>query len=62
MEQCACLTVDAKALAWAEYVIEGEILPNVRIAEDAQSGNGKSHARIPRLLRAPPIRKPPSCA
>ena len=42
VEQCACLTVDAKALAWAEYVIEGEILPNVRIAEDAQSGNGKA--------------------
>ena len=47
MEQCACLTVDAKALAWAEYVIEGEILPNVRIAEDAQSGNGKAMPEFP---------------
>ena len=47
VEQCACLTVDAKALAWAEYVIEGEILPNVRIAEDAQSGNGKAMPEFP---------------
>ena len=38
---------DAKALAWAEYVIEGEILPNVRIAEDAQSGNGKAMPEFP---------------
>ena len=30
-----------------EYVIEGEILPNVRIAEDAQSGNGKAMPEFP---------------
>lgn len=45
--QCPCLTVPAKALALAEYVIEGEILPHARVAEDAQSGNGKAMPEFP---------------
>lgn len=47
VEQCQCLTVKAKALARSEYVIEGEILPHVRIAEDAQSGLGRAMPEFP---------------
>ncbi len=37
-----CLTVDAEAIAHAEIVIEGEILPGIRVREDAPSGTGYS--------------------
>lgn len=47
VEQCACLTVPAKALARAEYVIEGEMLPHVRVAEDARTGGGHAMPEFP---------------
>lgn len=47
VEQCACLTVPALAIARAEYVIEGEILPGVRVAEDSLSGNGRAMPEFP---------------
>lgn len=47
VEQCASLTVPAKALARAEYVIEGEILPGVRMAEDARAGGGLAMPEFP---------------
>ena len=37
-----CLTVPQKAIARAEIVIEGEILPGVRVAEDRNTGTGKA--------------------
>lgn len=39
VELCSCLTVKEKAIANAEYVIEGEIVPGVRVQED-QNGHG----------------------
>lgn len=47
VQQCPCVSVAAKALALAEYVIEGEILPNVRMAEDASTGTGHAMPEFP---------------
>ena len=37
---CKCLTVNERAIANAEYVIEGEVVPNVRVQEDQNSHTG----------------------
>jgi len=37
-----CVSVEAQAIARAEIVIEGEILPGVRIREDSQTLTGYS--------------------
>lgn len=37
-----CLTIDEKAIANAEYVIEGETLPHVCVCEDINSNTGKA--------------------
>ncbi|MDR2780725.1 MAG: UbiD family decarboxylase [Synergistaceae bacterium] len=42
-----CLTVDEKCIANAEYVIEGEILPNVRIREDQSTNTGYAMPEFP---------------
>lgn len=42
-----CLTIDEKAIANAEYVIEGEILPYKRIREDINSNTGKAMPEFP---------------
>ena len=47
VELVKCLTIDEKAIANAEYVIEGEILPNVRIQEDQNSHTGKAMPEFP---------------
>ena len=47
VELVRCLTVDELAIANAEYVIEGEILPNVRVGEDQNSGTGKAMPEFP---------------
>lgn len=47
VELVPCLTVDAKAIAHAEIVIEGEILPNVRVAEDQHTGSGNAMPEFP---------------
>lgn len=47
VEMVQCLTINEKAIANAEYVIEGEILPNVRIREDINSNTGKAMPEFP---------------
>lgn len=47
VEMVKCITIDEKAIANAEYVIEGEILPNCRIREDVNSGTGKAMPEFP---------------
>jgi 4-hydroxy-3-polyprenylbenzoate decarboxylase len=47
VELVQCLTVKAKALASAEIVIEGELMPDLRVAEDQNSGTGKAMPEFP---------------
>ncbi|MDS0525558.1 UbiD family decarboxylase [Clostridium sp. SHJSY1] len=47
VELVKALTVNEKAIANAEYVIEGEILPNVRVKEDQNSDTGKAMPEFP---------------
>ncbi len=47
VELVQCLTIDEKAIANAEYVIEGEILPYKRIREDINSNTGKAMPEFP---------------
>ncbi len=42
-----CKTINEKALARAEYVVEGELLPNVRIREDINTDTGKAMPEFP---------------
>lgn len=44
---CRCLTVDELAIANAEYVIEGEVVPNVRIKEDQNTHTGFAMPEFP---------------
>jgi len=47
VELVKCLTINEKAIANAEYVIEGEILPGRRIREDVNSNTGKAMPEFP---------------
>lgn len=47
VELVQCLTINEKAIANAEYVIEGEILPGVRVREDQNSNTGKAMPEFP---------------
>jgi 4-hydroxy-3-polyprenylbenzoate decarboxylase len=47
VELVDCLTVKAKAIANAEYVIEGELIPNVRVVEDQNTHTGKAMPEFP---------------
>ncbi len=47
VELVECLTVPQKAIARAEIVIEGEILPGRRVAEDRNSRTGKAMPEFP---------------
>ena len=47
VELVNCVTVGEKAIANAEYVIEGELLPEVRIREDINSNTGKAMPEFP---------------
>lgn len=47
VELCPCITIGENAIANAEYVIEGELLPEVRIAEDKNTGSGKAMPEFP---------------
>ncbi len=47
VELVKCLTINEKAIANAEYVIEGEILPYKRIREDINSNTGKAMPEFP---------------
>lgn len=42
-----CLTIPELCIANAEYVIEGELIPNVRVAEDQNTGSGKAMPEFP---------------
>ena len=50
VELVDCVSVAAKAIARAEIVIEGEILPGERIREDAQTGTGYCMPEFPGYL------------
>jgi len=47
VELVQCLTIPERAIANAEYVIEGEILPDVRVREDQNSDTGKAMPEFP---------------
>ncbi|WP_195276479.1 UbiD family decarboxylase [Anaerotruncus rubiinfantis] len=47
VELAPCVTIAEKAIANAEYVIEGELLPGVRVAEDQNSHTGKAMPEFP---------------
>jgi 4-hydroxy-3-polyprenylbenzoate decarboxylase len=47
VELVDCLTVKAKAIANAEFVIEGELLPNIRVREDQHTNTGKAMPEFP---------------
>lgn len=47
VELVKCLTINERAIANAEYVIEGEILPDIRVREDKNSNTGKAMPEFP---------------
>lgn len=47
VELCRCLTIDEMAIANAEYVIEGEVIPNIRVREDQNTGSGYAMPEFP---------------
>lgn len=47
VELVKCLTVNENAIANAEYVIEGELIPNARMREDINSNTGKAMPEFP---------------
>ena len=44
---CRCLTVKERAIANAEYVIEGEVVPGMRVQEDQNSHTGFAMPEFP---------------
>ncbi len=47
VELVQCLTIDQRAIANAEYVIEGEVIPNVRVQEDQNRHTGYAMPEFP---------------
>ena len=47
VELCKCVTVNERAIANAEYVIEGEVIPGVRVKEDQNSNTGYAMPEFP---------------
>ena len=47
VELAQCLTVEQKAVANAEYVIEGVVLPGVRVREDQNRNTGHAMPEFP---------------
>lgn len=47
VELVDCLTIREKAIANAEYVIEGELIPGVRVREDQNTNTGKAMPEFP---------------
>ena len=47
VEMVKCLTINERAIANAEIVIEGELLPNVRLVEDQHTHTGKAMPEFP---------------
>jgi len=50
VELADCVSVPAKAIARAEIVLEGEILPNERVREDARTNTGYAMPEFPGYL------------
>lgn len=50
VELSDCISVNAKAISYAEIVIEGEILPNERIREDLNTNTGYAMPEFPGYL------------
>lgn len=47
MELVPCMTIDQQAIAHAEYVIEGEIIPYARVMEDQNTHTGCAMPEFP---------------
>lgn len=47
VELCPALTQDARAIAHAEYVIEGEVIPGQRLVEDQNTHTGHAMPEFP---------------
>lgn len=47
VELCPCVSVQERAIANAEYVIEGEVIPHVRVKEDQNSHTGYAMPEFP---------------
>lgn len=47
VELTPCITIAEKAIANAEYVIEGELIPGVRCVEDQNTNTGKAMPEFP---------------
>ncbi len=47
VELCSCISINEKAIANAEYVIEGEVIPHVRVQEDQNSHTGYAMPEFP---------------
>lgn len=47
VKMAQCLTINEKCIANAEYVIEGELLPDVRVREDQNTNTGKAMPEFP---------------
>lgn len=47
VEMASCVSIREQAIANAEYVIEGEILPGVRVREDQNSNTGNAMPEFP---------------
>ena len=47
VELCNCITVNERAIANAEYVIEGEVIHNLRVQEDKNSNTGYAMPEFP---------------
>ncbi len=47
VELCKCLTINETAIANAEIVIEGELIPDVRMREDLHTNTGKAMPEFP---------------
>ena len=47
VEMVQCKTINEKAIAHAEIVIEGELLPNVRVREDQNTHTGRAMPEFP---------------
>lgn len=47
VELAQCLTIDERCIANAEYVIEGELIPNSYVREDMNTNTGKAMPEFP---------------
>ena len=47
VKMAQCLTINEQCIANAEYVIEGELLPDVRVREDQNTDSGKAMPEFP---------------